>query len=464
MKNRRIPTLISLLVVCLMGTQSTQAQFFKKLKERVKQRTEETINRKVDEKTEEKAEQVIDSVFSVGKKPKNKNGNNPTQSEEEGMGMGMEEMPSEPTMEGSDGMGMGSMEEIGTPVQFEAYSKYDFVPGEPIIAFEDFSQDEVGDLPALWNTNCSAEVVNLNQEEGKWMQIVGGMQTGSVCSYVGDFIEEIPENFTLEYDVIFNYTDSWAYARFFGFVLSDVEDPSYKMNWPFPGENLFRADLTYSKGAVYTKRASNNNLNSQGEKEVKGLTRETFQAGNKFHVAIWRQKTRVRVYINETKVFDVPRALEKGVVANALRFHGHITNEGENAYISNIRYAVGKPDLRSKLLTEGRLVTYGITFDSGSAQIKPESTGTLKKIAEILNANPEIQVKIVGHTDTDGDETFNLKLSEDRANSVLQALVNQFGVSGSQLMAEGKGESELLDPGNSPLAKAKNRRVEFIKL
>ena len=125
---------------------------------------------------------------------------------------------------------------------------------------------------------------------------------------------------------------------------------------------------------------------------------------------------------------------------------------------------MGKPDLRSKLLTEGRLVTYGITFDSGSAQIKPESTGTLKKIAEILNANPEIQVKIVGHTDTDGDETFNLKLSEDRANSVLQALVNQFGVSGSQLMAEGKGESELLDPGSSSLAKAKNRRVEFIKL
>jgi hypothetical protein len=54
--------------------------------------------------------------------------------------------------------------------QLQAFSKYDFIPGEKVIFFEDFSQDAIGDFPALWNTNGSAEVVTTNLYEGKWMK------------------------------------------------------------------------------------------------------------------------------------------------------------------------------------------------------------------------------------------------------------------------------------------------------
>src|SRR5690606_6386259 len=90
-------------------------------------------------------------------------------------------------------------------VPLQTYSKYDFIPGDKIIAFEDFSDTERGDFPSRWNTNASGEVVTLNNKEGKWFKIdkQGGFHP--------EFITEIPENFTLEFDLGVN--DNWnSYA------------------------------------------------------------------------------------------------------------------------------------------------------------------------------------------------------------------------------------------------------------
>ena len=437
--------------ILLLTGFSAEAQFFKKLKNRVAERAEETVTRKIEEKTEEKTEQAIDSIFEIG------SGRNGRQRNEEEDASEMDELGG---MTDSDS---GMMEEDHTSEApeyvFKAYSKYDFIPGDQLIAFEDFSQDETGDLPARWNTNTSAEVVTLSNQDGNWMKVGKGKS-----AYVADFIEEVPENFTLEFDVVFDFNaEDWAYSRTVGFLLSDLENPNYRLEDWQAGKDLFRMNLHFPKGAEYYKRAADSQLNTNADKGVPKLTREGFQRGQRIHVAVWRQKTRVRVYVEGQKVFDVPRALEKGVVAKTLRLQSHISEEGHNAYIGNIRYAVGKPDMRNKLLTEGRLVTYGITFDTGSAYIRSESTGTLKKIAEILNANPSLQVQIVGHTDADGDANYNMDLSMMRASSVEQALTDQFGVDASQLSSIGKGETELLDAGTSSESKAKNRRVEFIK-
>ena len=74
------------------------------------------------------------------------------------------------------------------------------------------------------------------------------------------------------------------------------------------------------------------------------------------------------------------------------------------------------------MLTEGKLVTRGILFDINSDKIKPESYGTLKDIAKVLNDNKDVKVKIVGHTDSDGDDKSNLDLSKRRAASVKNSL------------------------------------------
>jgi OmpA-OmpF porin, OOP family len=134
------------------------------------------------------------------------------------------------------------------------------------------------------------------------------------------------------------------------------------------------------------------------------------------------------------------------------------------SYISNIKITTAAPDTRNKLLTEGKLVTYGIYFDVNKDIVKPESYGTLKDIAAVLKEVPNVKVKIVGHTDSDGDDKSNLDLSQRRAASVKNALVKDFGIDASMLETDGKGEIEPVAQNNSPVNKALNRRVEFIKL
>jgi outer membrane protein OmpA-like peptidoglycan-associated protein len=133
-------------------------------------------------------------------------------------------------------------------------------------------------------------------------------------------------------------------------------------------------------------------------------------------------------------------------------------------YIANFRVAAGLPDTRNKLITEGKLVTYGIYFDVNKDVVKPESYGTLKEIAGILNEVPDVKVKIFGHTDADGEDAKNMDLSKRRAASVKNELVKSFGVNGDRLETDGLGETKPVAPNDTPVNKALNRRVEFIKL
>ena len=78
----------------------------------------------------------------------------------------------------------------------QAYSKFDFIPGEKVIFYDDFSQDNVGDFPVLWNTNGSAEIVSTNLFPGKWMKF------SSRNAVWTDALLNLPDNYTIEFDVI----------------------------------------------------------------------------------------------------------------------------------------------------------------------------------------------------------------------------------------------------------------------
>lgn len=103
-------------------------------------------------------------------------------------------------------------------------------------------------------------------------------------------------------------------------------------------------------------------------------------------------------------------------------------------------------------------------FTSNSANIKPESYGTLKQLADVLKENADVKVKIVGYTDSDGDEAKNLDLSKRRAASVKEALSKEFGIDTNRMETDGKGEADPIDTNKTPEGKANNRRVEFVKL
>ena len=180
------------------------------------------------------------------------------------------------------------------------------------------------------------------------------------------------------------------------------------------------------------------------------------------HVAIWRQKNRIRLYLNDEKMWDLPRAFQPGVEYRLILETGACENS--TPFIGNFRIAQGAPDTRNKLITEGRLVTRGILFDSGSDRIKAESYGTLKDIATVLSENAGVRVRIIGHTDSDGEDAVNLELSKRRAAAVKEVLRSEFAIDAARLETDGKGESLPAGPNDTPQGKANNRRVEFVKL
>jgi outer membrane protein OmpA-like peptidoglycan-associated protein len=169
--------------------------------------------------------------------------------------------------------------------------------------------------------------------------------------------------------------------------------------------------------------------------------------------------------MDDKKVWDLPKAVDESIKLNSLYFRNDAaSNDNDAYYVGNIRLAVGSPDTRNKLITEGKFVTHGILFDVNSDKIKPESYGALKDIANVLNENADVKVKIVGHTDTDGDDKSNVDLSKRRAEAVKNMLSKEFSINADRMQTDGKGEASPIDVNTTSVGKANNRRVEFIKL
>lgn len=331
----------------------------------------------------------------------------------------------------------------------QTYSKYDFVPGEKVIFFDDFMETAVGDFPPNWNTNASGEVVTTNLYPGNWFKMIG---EGSV---VPDEGLSLPDNYTIEYDVVtFPVEETNEYIEY-GFYMYSAEDPKdLSEGGAVPGLNggikmTFGYRSTYS---AYNKEGYTIN----GEKDD-----AIMEIGKKYRLSFWVQKTRLRVYLDQVKIFDLPKVFEPGFHCNMIRFE---LWESANPMITNFRVAAGLPDMRNKLITEGKLVSYGIYFDVNKDVVKPESYGTLKAITDVLKENPTVRVKIVGHTDSDGADAANLDLSKRRGTSVKEELVKNFGIDASRLESDGLGKSKPVSPNDTPSNKAMNRRVEFIKL
>ena len=337
----------------------------------------------------------------------------------------------------------------------KTYSKYDFIAGEKIIVFDNFSQVAVGDFPDKWTTNASGEVMIVDQHEGKWLNI------SKQGFFIPQAIKSLPANFTIEYDILFIPPAKYGgpNTAVVGFQIFNATT----------AKALFDngADRSYFELDPYMGNVNIAGYTKTGEKilsnefQVSGIQRQhTFT----YHVAVWRQQNRLRVYLNETKVIDAPSLLSPDIKYNSLRFNTSMNNDGSIWLVSAFKMATGLPDTRNKLLNEGRFSTTGILFDVNSAAAKASSYGALKDIAAVLKDNPELKVKIVGHTDSDGDNAANLELSRKRAATVKTILRDEFAIEESRLQSDGEGEANPAVPNTSEENKAQNRRVEFIKL
>ena len=333
--------------------------------------------------------------------------------------------------------------------QFTSSSKYDFVPGEKIILFDDFSQDAVGDFPALWTTNSAGEINTINIAPGNWFNL---NSTDGNYFLLNDI--EFPKNFIIEFDIVPKKTGGRIAA---GLLLYGETKRKEMDNNPAPGNGGIM--ISIEKGYWNTwGYKSGESEKITGKSDVKPVVAEKVN-----HVIIWVQGRRLRIYHEQAKVLDMPTNIYDGVKLSRLCFRLS-RGASSGSYISNLRITDASPDMRSKLLTEGKLVSYGIYFDVNKDVVKSESYGTIKEISKVLTENPDVKIKIVGHTDSDGDDKSNLDLSKRRSASVKNVLVKEFGIDAARIETDGKGEGEPVAKNDSGVNKALNRRVEFIKL
>lgn len=116
------------------------------------------------------------------------------------------------------------------------------------------------------------------------------------------------------------------------------------------------------------------------------------------------------------------------------------------------------------LLERGRLVVHGIYFDFNSDRIRKESDPVLKEIGEALARHPDWTITINGHTDNVGGDAYNLKLSQRRAEAVTRALVERHGIAAARLRSSGMGAGSPIEPNDTPEGRARNRRVELVRV
>ena len=107
-------------------------------------------------------------------------------------------------------------------------------------------------------------------------------------------------------------------------------------------------------------------------------------------------------------------------------------------------------------------ISLNVQFDSDKAVVKEKYHDDIKRVADFMKEFPDTTAEIGGHTDSTASNAYNQKLSEERANSVRQYIIDKFGIDGSRLTAKGYGEDRPITSNNTEEGKQKNRRVEAV--
>ncbi|WP_405349654.1 OmpA family protein [Nonlabens sp. Asnod3-H03] len=435
-------------IIALSFSTVANAQFFKKLKKKVDKKlkqTEQKIEQKVDKSVDDL---LFSSDSTTTDSTRIMNDEYPTM-EDAPMGMDQDQSINQ--------MDVFSQQEN----LFESYTKYDFIPGADLKVMEDFTSTFIGDFPSTWNTDSSAEVVEMNAQPGKWLQIGNGSKT----LVMNDIIDNWEEDFTLEFDIAHDFPQESAFKRHFDIILSDLKDANSYLSDAYEGKAYTYLRIGAGGGSGYgiliNKKAKTPGLNATSKTSYDAFYNQSI-IDKVHHVAIVKKGLRIKMYVNEEKVIDMMRALDPAAVYSTLRFGTNISPDDQHFYISNIKYA-GDVEIPQSLFENGSYQAHGITFDTGTTIIKPESAGVLKRLSQEM-AKSSNTYEIIGHTDTDGDELMNQQLSENRANAVKYVLINQYGVDASRLTTSGKGENAPIFYGEDSVSKAQNRRVEIKQL
>jgi OmpA-OmpF porin, OOP family len=149
--------------------------------------------------------------------------------------------------------------------------------------------------------------------------------------------------------------------------------------------------------------------------------------------------------------------------------HAEAFNEGRDYEVTVVEVGAMKQDvvadaaaLSASIAATGKAAVYGIYFDTGKSIVKPESNASLEEITKLLKQEASLMLYVVGHTDNVGALDYNLKLSTDRADAVVKALIGK-GVAATRLKGTGVGPYCPVASNRTEEGKASNRRVELVE-
>jgi OmpA-OmpF porin, OOP family len=327
----------------------------------------------------------------------------------------------------------------------ESYKNYDFVPGDSIIFADDFSDDQVGELPAHWLL-CYGQG-QVNEFEGKKVFTLTTGERGDAATVLQPRMKKksgyMPAAFTVEFDMYSPFTTG----------KDDFRDPWVGLNF-YGDDNPVGG---YSDLNIGPNGLGFNSTLYTGGRDLPGNSGNENFVNKWHHVAIAYRDGQMKIYLDQNRLYVIPQVTNPDMNKFAVRVSG-------KALVTNIRLAEGGGmSMIQKKFTEAKIVTHGITFDVDKADIKPESMGTLNMIVNVLKNNPDVKFEIDGHTDNTGDAAHNLTLSQQRADAVKVQLV-KMGIDNSRLTTKGFGDSKPLSDNSTPEGKANNRRVEFVKI
>lgn len=318
-----------------------------------------------------------------------------------------------------------------------AWANYDFVPGDRVLFYEDYENDNVGDFPRR------LEFLRGNWEVVEWEGRRLLRNTGPRhAAFKIVLPEALPEQFTIEFEAHLPHGNHQVVVL------------------PITPEN--DAWENY-QGSFFQLDGRAMGVKDRDRNAPQAVTRERALNETLAPVRIMVDGRYAKFYVGERRVSNMPNAaLSRG---NVLQFQNTNFADDENpVLIGPIRVAAGGKDLYDVLEAEGRVTTRGILFATGSDRIRPESTPTLKEIGDMLEGHTDLRISIEGHTDSDGDDAYNQDLSERRAASVRAYLVERHGIDGGRLETKGFGESRPVADNGTPEGKQQNRRVELVNL
>ena len=411
-----------LILMCgLWLTTPMNAQFLNRLIDAAKKSAEDAIEQQVNKKVEE----GIDKAF------------NPEVPEKEQQEQQQQE-EAEPQQQAVQRQTQAQTPTPDSTKTLEsAYAKSDFVPGDEIMFEDDLVGEQMGEFPSKWDLlEGNAEIASVN---GKTVINLTDIST-EIMPLMKNQKNYLTEAFTLEFDFLGGSDEKSIYCDYI-IHLKNIE-----------GEDVATINLNgTASGWAYTSW-----ITASGEqRENRSAAPAKEEEWN--HVALSFNKRALKVYLNGSRIVNIPNCARPQYFTLQRSYWADHRN-----LMTNVRLCKGAVPLYNRLITDGKIITYAITFDIGKANIKPESMTEINRIAQLMKDNGDLKFEVQGHTDNTGTVAGNQKLSEQRAQAIVNKLV-EMGIAANRLSAKGMGQSAPLADNSTDEGRAKNRRVEFVK-